>query len=67
MQMLLIQFIVIAVIAGIGLWALAQFPAADAVIVKLIRIGVIVVISVLLLNLIIFALFGKMLSGLLYG
>lgn len=48
---LLVQFIVFAVVAAIGLWAIAQFPA-DGTIVKLIRMVVIVVLALMALNLI---------------
>lgn len=60
---LLVQFIIIAVIAAIGLWALSQFPTLDGTIVKFIRIAVLVVLSLLLLNLLLVALFGKGLGG----
>jgi hypothetical protein len=63
---LLIQFIVVAVVAAIGLWVLAQFPA-DATIVKFIRIAVIVVLALMLLNLVLALLFGKGLAGYLHG
>jgi hypothetical protein len=53
-----VQFILIAVVCGIGLWALSQF-SIDAAIVKLIRILVIVILSVWLVNLILLALFGQ--------
>lgn len=59
----LIQFIVIAIIAAIFLWALSQFPTLDATVVKFIRIGVLVVLSLLLLNLLLVILFGRGLAG----
>ncbi len=62
MPALLIQFVVIAVISAIGLWALSQFPTLDGTVVKFIRIAVFVVLSVLLLNLLLVVLFGKSLS-----
>lgn len=55
----LLVFIVIAVLAAIGLWALSQFPTLDATIVKFIRIAVLVVLSVLLLNVLLVALLHK--------
>jgi hypothetical protein len=63
MTALLVQFIVIAVLAAIGLWALSQFPTLDGTVVKFIRIAVLVVLSILLLNLVLVVLFGKGLSG----
>ncbi len=57
METPLIQFIVIAVLCAIGLWALGQFPA-DGTIVKFIRIVVIVVLAVLCLNLVLMLLLG---------
>lgn len=63
MPALLIQFVVIAVLSGIGLWVLSQFPTLDATVVKLISIAVYVVLSVLLLNLLLVALFGRSISG----
>jgi len=62
MTPLLISFVVMALIAAIFLWALSQFPTLDAMIVKFIRIAVLVVLSLLLLNLILVALFGRGLS-----
>lgn len=61
----LLAFIVIALLCAIGLWALSQFPTLDATIVKLIRIAVFVVLSVLLVNLLLVALFHKTLWGVL--
>ncbi len=52
-------FVVIALLAALGLWVLSQFPTLDATIVKLIRIAVIVVVSVLLINVILVALVHK--------
>lgn len=63
---MLVQFIVFAVIAAIFLWVLSQFPA-DATIVKFIRVGVIVVVALMLLNLVLVLLFGKGLTGYLQG
>jgi hypothetical protein len=63
MPALLFQFIVIAVLCALGLWALSQFPTLDATIVKFIRIAVLVVLSLLLLNLVLVALFGHGLSS----
>lgn len=60
-----VQFIVAAIIAAIFLWALGQFPTLDATVVKFIRIGILVVLSVLLLNLILVLLFGKGIAGVL--
>jgi hypothetical protein len=59
----IITFVVIALLCAIALWALAQFPTLDATIVKFIRIGVLVALSIMLLNLILVLLFGKGLSG----
>jgi len=39
MPALLIQFVVIALLAGIGLWVLSQFPTLDGTVVKFIRIA----------------------------
>ncbi len=58
----LVQFIVIALVCAIGLWALSQFPTLDATVVKFIRIAVFVVLSILLLNLLLTLLFGRGLS-----
>ncbi len=58
-----VQFIVIALIAAIGLWVLSQFPTLDGTVVKFIRILVLVVLSVLLLNLLLVLLFHKGISG----
>jgi hypothetical protein len=60
-----LQFIVIAIFAAIGLWALSQFPTLDATVVKFVRIAVLVVLSTLLLNLILTALFGTSIRALL--
>lgn len=59
---MVVQFIVIAVLAAIGLWAISQFPA-DATLVKFIRVAVIVLIAVLLLDLILTLLFGVGIRG----
>ena len=67
MESPIILFIVIAILCAIGLWALAQFPTLDATVVKFIRIGVFILLSVLLLNLILFLLVGKTLAGVLHG
>lgn len=58
-----VQFIVIALLAAIGLWVLSQFPTLDGTIVKFIRIAVLVVLSVLLINLVLFLLFHKGITG----
>ena len=63
MPMLLVQFIVVAVVCALGLWALSQFTTLDATIVKFVRIAVLVVLSIMLLNLLLFALVGKGLVG----
>ena len=42
---LLLQAIVVIAIAGVGLWALTQFPI-DATLVKIIRVIVIVIVAV---------------------
>lgn len=55
----LLVFIVVAILAAIGLWTLAQWPNLDQTIVKLIRIAVYVALAVLLLNLILVALLHK--------
>ena len=62
-----VVFIVVAVLAAILLWALAQFPTLDGTIVKFIRIVVLVVLSVMLLNLLLIVLLGKGLSAVLHG
>lgn len=59
---LFVQFVVIAMLAAIGLWVIAQFPA-DATIVKFIRVAVIVVLALMLLNLVLVLLFGKGIAG----
>ena len=63
----IVQFVVVAILCAIGLWVLGQFPTLDATIVKLIRILVFVVLSVMLLNLVLILLFGKGLTGYLHG
>lgn len=55
----LVQFIVIAILAAIFLWALSRFPALDPTVVQFIRIAVLVVLAVLLLNLLLVILFGR--------
>lgn len=59
----LVQFIVIALLAAIFLWALSRFPALDATVVQFIRIAVFVVLAVLLLNLLLVILLGKGIAG----
>lgn len=59
----IVQFIVIALIAAIFLWALSQFPTLDATIVKFVRIIVLVVLSIMALNLILLLLFHRGISG----
>jgi len=53
-----IQFVVIALVCALLLWALGQFPTLDATIVKFIRIIILVLLSLMLLNLILVAIFG---------
>lgn len=57
MESPIVQFILIAVLCAIGLWAISQFPA-DGTIVKLIRVIVIVLVAVLALNLLLMLLLG---------
>lgn len=65
MQSPAIQFIVIAVLAALFLWALSNFPA-DATIVRFIRVAVIIVLAIMLLNLILVLLFGGGISSFLH-
>ena len=58
----IVQFVVIATLTVVGLVVLARFPTLDATVVKSIRIGVLVVLSILMVNLILFLLLGKTLS-----
>ena len=58
-----VQFVVVALIAAIFLWALSQFPTLDGTIVRFIRIAILVVLSILLLNLLLVLLFNKGISG----
>lgn len=46
----IIQIVVILLLAGLALWAIAQFPL-DAIIVRLIRVIIIVVVCVWLIYL----------------
>jgi hypothetical protein len=61
----LLAFVVVAILAGIGLWVLNQFPTLDQTVVKFIRIAVFVVLALLLLNLVLVLLTGRSLSGVL--
>lgn len=63
MENSIVQFIVVALICALGLWALSRFPNLDGTIVSLIRIVVIIALSLLALNVILMLLFGKGISG----
>ena len=58
----IVQFVVIAILTVVGLLVLTRFRTLDATVVKSIRIGVLVVLSILMVNLILFLLLGKTLS-----
>lgn len=58
----LVGFIVVAVLCGLGLWALSQFPI-DGTVYKFIRIAVIVVLAVMLLNLLLVVILHKNLAA----
>ena len=62
----ILQFVVIALICAIALWALSQFPTLDPTIVKFIRIAVLVVLSIMLINLILVLLTGTSIGGYLH-
>lgn len=59
----LVQFLVIALLAALFLWVLSQFPTLDGTIVRFIRIAIVVLLSILLLDLVLFLLFSKHLSA----
>ena len=54
----LIQFIVVAIVCAIFLWVLGQFPTLDGTVVKVIRILVLVVLTVMALNVVLMLMFG---------
>ncbi len=52
-------FIVFALLCGLGLWVLSQFPTLDATVVKFIRVAILVVLSILLINRVLILLTGQ--------
>lgn len=63
----IIQFVVIAIVCALGLGVLSQFPNLDGTVVKLIRIVVLWVLSILFLNLILALPFNHSVSYYLTG
>lgn len=56
-------FVIVCLLAGVFLWAIGKMTTLDAAIVNFIRIAILVVLSIWLIDLVVWMIFGHHISG----